>query len=64
MAVDKSMNDNFATSIVTVLMAIIGVAIVALLISPKAQTGVVLTAGGDAFSKILGAALTPVTAAG
>lgn len=55
------MNDNFATSIVTVLMAIIGVAIIALLISPKAQTGAVLTSGGKAFSQILGVALSPVT---
>lgn len=58
------MNDNFATSIVTVLMAIIGVAIIAVLISPKAHTTDVLTAGGTAFSQILSAALTPVTQAG
>jgi hypothetical protein len=54
------MNDEFATSIVTVLMALIGVAIVAVLISPKAKTADVLTAGGTAFSGILGAALAPV----
>lgn len=55
------MNDEFATSIVTVLMAIIGVAIVAVLISPKAQTANVLTSGGQAFSNILNAAISPVT---
>lgn len=55
------MNDEFATSIVTVLMAIIGVAIIAILISPKAQTSAVLTSGGKAFSQILGAAISPVT---
>lgn len=55
------MSDEFATSIVTVLMAIIGVAIIAVLLSPKAKTADVLTAGGTAFTNILGAALTPVT---
>lgn len=53
--------DNFLTSIVTVLMAIIGVAIVAVLVSSKAQTGQVLTAGGQAFSGVLQTALSPVT---
>lgn len=53
--------EQFTTSIVTVLMAIIGVAIVAVLVSPKANTGQVLTAGGSAFSGVLGTALSPVT---
>lgn len=56
--------DNFVSSIVTVLMAIIGVAIVAVLVSPRAQTGQVLQAGGSAFSGVLGAALSPVTGGG
>lgn len=55
------MSDSLGTSIVTVLLALIGVAVIAILISPKAQTGKVLTAGGGAFSGILATALAPVT---
>lgn len=58
------MSDSFWTSIVTVLMAIIGVAIIAVLVSPKAQTGNVITAGGNAFGNILQGALSPVTGTG
>jgi PRD1 phage membrane DNA delivery len=52
---------KFGDAIITVLTAIIGVAIIAVLVSSKAQTGQVLTAGGNAFSKILGAAVNPVS---
>ena len=58
------MSDSFWTSIVTVLMAIIGVAIIAVLVSPRAQTGSVITAGAGAFSNILAGALSPVTGSG
>jgi hypothetical protein len=51
------------TAIVSILMAIIGVAIIALLVSPSAQTGSVLQAGGSAFSGVLSTALSPVTGA-
>jgi membrane protein implicated in regulation of membrane protease activity len=47
--------------IVTVLTAIIGVAILATLVSKQANTAGVLQAGGSAFSGILGTALSPVT---
>jgi hypothetical protein len=47
-------------SIVTVITAIIGVAIIAVLVSNQAQTGQVLTSAGTAFSSVLGAALSPV----
>jgi hypothetical protein len=47
--------------IVTILTAIIGVAIVAVLVSKNAQTAGVLTAGGNAFSSALNAATKPVT---
>lgn len=57
------MTDSIVTSIVTVLMAIIGVAIIAVLVSKNAQTGAVLNAGGQAFSGVLGTALGPVTGA-
>lgn len=55
---------EFTSSIVTVLLAIIGVAIIATLVSSGAQTANVLTAGGRAFSGILGAAEGPVTGGG
>lgn len=39
-----------------VLVAVVGVAMVTTLVLPKRQTPAVLTAGGNAFAKILGAA--------
>lgn len=58
------MSDSLITSVVTVLTAIIGLAILAVLVSPKAQTARVLQAGGNAFGTVLGGALSPVTGAG
>lgn len=55
------MNDSLATSLVTVLMGVIGVAVIATLVSKKAQTPQVLSAGGSAFSNVLNAALSPIT---
>ena len=55
------MGDQLISSVVTVLTAIIGVAIIAVLVSNKAQTGSVLTAGGNAFATDLEAATAPVT---
>lgn len=45
----------------TVLTAIIGVAIIAVLVSKNANTTQVISAGGSAFSSALGTALSPVT---
>lgn len=56
--------DNFLTSIVTVATLLIGVAILAVIVSPKAQTSSVIQAGGSAFSGVLGAALSPVSGSG
>lgn len=58
------MSDHLIASIVTVLTAIIGVAIIAVLVSRQSVTGDVLSAGGDAFSSILGTALSPNTGGG
>lgn len=55
------MSDSLATSIVTVLLAVIGVAVIAVLVSPKAQTSSVIGAGSRGFSNILGSALSPIT---
>lgn len=53
--------NNFWSGIVTVLVAIIGVAILATLVSKNAQTPAVLKSAGDAFSNMLSAATGPVT---
>ena len=44
-------------------MAIVGLAIVAVLVSKKSQTPAVIQAGGSAFSNALGVAESPVTGA-
>lgn len=58
------MSDQLITSVVTVLMAIIGVAIIAVLVSKNAQTGAVIGAGASGFSQALSTALSPVTGTG
>jgi len=55
------MEAQLVTSVVTVLTAIIGVAIIATLVSQKANTSQVIQAGGSAFSGSLATALGPVT---
>ncbi len=52
--------DGIITPMVTVLMGIIGVAIVATLVSNRSNTAGVVTAGGNAFSGALGTALSPI----
>ena len=49
------------SGVVAVLMAIIGVAILSVLVSKNANTVAVLQAGQQAFSGSLGTALSPVT---
>lgn len=53
--------DGIITPMVTVLMGIIGVAIVATLVSSRSNTAGVVSAGGNAFSGALGTALSPIT---
>lgn len=55
------MGEQLVTSVVTVLTAIVGVAIIAVLVSRNANTAGVIGAGGNAFSGALGVALSPVT---
>lgn len=55
------MNDQLLTSAVTVLLAITGIAALAVLVSKNANTSQVLQAGGQAYSTALGAALSPIT---
>lgn len=52
---------EFWNSIVTILIAIIGIAGLAVLVSKNADTKGVLQAGGNAFDGALKTALSPVT---
>lgn len=56
--------NNITESIVTVATAIVGVAILAVLVSRNAQTPQVIGAAGKAFSGALGTAVSPVTGGG
>jgi hypothetical protein len=58
------MGREFIASIVTVITAIIGLAIIATLVSKNAQTGQVITQSGSALSNVLQAAESPVTGGG
>ncbi len=53
--------DNAISGVVTIATAIVGVAILAVLVSTNAQTPQVLTAGGNAFAAALNAATGPVS---
>jgi hypothetical protein len=55
------MTDHLINGIVTVATAIVGIAILAVLVSKNAQTPAVLQAGGSAFAQSLEAAEAPVT---
>lgn len=57
------MGDHLVTSIVTVLTAIVGVAIIAVLVSQKANTSAVISSAGNAFANDLTAAVAPVSGA-
>jgi len=50
--------------ITTIAVAIVGVATLAVLVSKNANTAGVIKSAGDAFSKSLGVAVSPVTRGG
>lgn len=56
--------DKFWETIVTVASGIIGVAIIAVIVSRKAQTPAVIQSAGSAFANSLGVAESPVTGLG
>jgi hypothetical protein len=58
------MSDQIISSIVTIAVAIIAIAGLAVVVSRQAQTTQVLSAGGSAFANTLGVALSPVTGTG
>ncbi len=53
--------NQLVNGIIVILTAIIGVAIISVLVSNKSNTVGVLNAGSQAFSGALGTALSPVT---
>ena len=58
------MTSELISGLVTVLTAIVGVAILAVIVSKQANTAGVLQAGGSSFAAALGAAVSPVTGGG
>lgn len=56
---DKIISEGF-----TILTLVVGVAIVAVLVSKQANTAAVLTSGGTAFGNILKQAVSPVSGSG
>jgi hypothetical protein len=58
------MSDHAITSGVSIFLAIIGVAIVALIVSAQSKTTTVVGAGGSALKQAICVALSPVTGGG
>lgn len=57
------MDDKFTAALVTIITAVIGVSVLSVILSPKAQTAKVFGAFSQGFSQILSAATAPVTGA-
>lgn len=55
------MTDNIISGIVTVMTAIIGVAILAVIVSKNSNTSGVISSAGSAFAGALSAATAPIT---
>lgn len=53
--------NNLSEPVVTIAVAIVGVAILAVLVSRNSQTPSVIQAAGSAFSGALGVAVSPIT---
>lgn len=53
--------DQFWTSVVTIATAIVGLAIIAVLVSKNAQTPQVISSAAGGFAQDLAAAVAPVT---
>lgn len=56
--------DRLTESVVTIAVAIIGLATLAVLVSKNANTVAVIGAAGNAFNSSLGTAISPVTGGG
>jgi hypothetical protein len=55
---------NASEQIVTVAVAIVGVAILAVIVSKNSNTAAVIKSTGDAFSNALSVAVSPITGRG
>lgn len=55
---------NFMKEVGVIASAIVGLAIIATLVSRQAQTGNVIASAGDAFSSALRAAVSPLSGGG
>ena len=53
--------DGALEKVVTIATAIVGVAILAVLVAPRSKTAQVITSAGNAFSGALKVAVSPVT---
>jgi PRD1 phage membrane DNA delivery len=53
--------ERVSAGLIAIVTGAIGLAIVAVLVSQRAQTPSVLSAAGDALSSVIGAAVSPVT---
>jgi hypothetical protein len=60
----KKVGERIIGSLVTVATAIIGIAILAVLVSKNAQTPQVITSAGSAFTNAIKAAVSPVSGGG
>lgn len=58
------MSDRLISGIVSVVLAIIGVAIIAAIVSPSAQTGNVITSAANAIGRMICTAVSPITGGG
>jgi hypothetical protein len=55
--------NQLTEAVVTILSLVVGVAILSVLVSPRAKTASVIQAGTSGFSNVISAATAPVTGA-
>lgn len=55
--------DNLWTGVVSVMLAIVGVATLSVILSKKSNTQGVIASGGNALAQNIGAAVSPITGA-
>jgi PRD1 phage membrane DNA delivery len=60
----QNVSNELVSGIIAVLAGAVGITIISVLVSKNAQTPQVLSAAGSAFSSILQAATSPVSASG
>jgi len=58
------MHSDALHALISILVAVMGVAMLAVILSKQANTPSVLTSFGTSFSQILGTALSPITGGG